>query len=57
MEEAFACGPDVERHVEVFSEFREAGFDHLVLMDASTDPDAFMGFFQDELGPRLRQSA
>jgi G6PDH family F420-dependent oxidoreductase len=57
MEEAFACGPDVEVHAAAFQQFRDAGFDHLTLMDASTDPDAFMGFFQDELGPRLRQSA
>ncbi|MFC7431068.1 MULTISPECIES: TIGR03557 family F420-dependent LLM class oxidoreductase [unclassified Agrococcus] len=54
MEEAFACGPDVERHVEVVRPFVEAGFDNVALMDASEDPDAFMAFFADELGPRLR---
>jgi G6PDH family F420-dependent oxidoreductase len=54
MEESFACGPDVARHAEVFGEFRDAGFDHLALMDASEDPDAFFRFFADELGPRLR---
>lgn len=57
MEEAFACGPDVEVHVAAFREFRDAGFDHLALMDGGPDPDAFFGFFQDELGPRLRASA
>ncbi|WP_306232698.1 TIGR03557 family F420-dependent LLM class oxidoreductase [Agrococcus beijingensis] len=55
MTDAFACGPDVERHVEVFDGFREAGFDHLALMDGGPDPDAFFAFFADQLGPRLRQ--
>jgi len=54
MEESFACGPDVERHVEVVSQFVDAGFDHVALLDASEDADAFMAFFADELGPRLR---
>lgn len=54
MEEAFACGPGVERHVEVVQPFVEAGFDNVALMDASEDPDAFMAFFANELGPRLR---
>ncbi|WP_425843425.1 hypothetical protein [Agrococcus sp. TSP3-2-1] len=54
MEEAFACGPDVERHLEVIEPYREAGFDHIALMDGGPDPDAFLAFFADELGPRLR---
>ncbi|KAA6430527.1 TIGR03557 family F420-dependent LLM class oxidoreductase [Agrococcus sediminis] len=54
MADAFACGPDVERHVEAFGEFADAGFDHLALMDGGPDPDAFFAFFADELGPRLR---
>ncbi|GEK81040.1 TIGR03557 family F420-dependent LLM class oxidoreductase [Agrococcus baldri] len=57
MQEAFACGPDVERHVEVFEQFRGAGFDHLALNDAGDDPDGFFAFFADELGPRLRADA
>ena len=31
---AFACGPDVDRHVEVAREYAEAGFDHLALVNA-----------------------
>ena len=54
MEDAFACGPDVEVHAKAFAEFRDAGFDHLALMDGGPDPDAFFRFFHDELGPRLR---
>jgi G6PDH family F420-dependent oxidoreductase len=55
MTDAFACGPDVDRHAEVFGQFADAGFDHLALMDGGPDPDAFFAFFADELGPRLRQ--
>jgi G6PDH family F420-dependent oxidoreductase len=49
----FACGPDVERHLEVVGQFTEAGFDHLVLHNGGPDPDAFLEFFAGELGPRL----
>lgn len=57
MQEAFACGPDVERHLEVFAPFRDAGFDHLALNDAGDDPDGFFEFFANELRPRLRGDA
>lgn len=50
----FACGPDVERHLEVIQPFADAGFDHIVLQNAGPDPDGFMDFFGAELGPRLR---
>ena len=49
----FACGPDVERHLEVIGQFRDAGFDHLVLHNGGPDPDAFFEFFAGELKPRL----
>ena len=54
MSEQFACGPDVERHIEVFTEFKEAGFDRLALISAGPDVDAFLGFFERELAPPLR---
>jgi G6PDH family F420-dependent oxidoreductase len=53
--EGFACGPDVERHVEVFREFADAGFDHLTLINAGPDPEGFFQFFTDELHPRLKE--
>ncbi|MEE6295367.1 TIGR03557 family F420-dependent LLM class oxidoreductase [Georgenia wangjunii] len=49
----FACGPDVERHLEVIQQFTDAGFDHIVTMNAGPDPDAFFDFFAAELRPRL----
>lgn len=55
--EQFACGPDVERHLEVVAQFRDAGFDHLVLNNAGPDPDAFLEFFPEQLRPRLGNAA
>lgn len=51
--EQFACGPDVERHLEVIGGFTDAGFDHVALMNAGPDPDGFFDFFEKELRPRL----
>jgi G6PDH family F420-dependent oxidoreductase len=54
MAEQFACGNDPDRHVEVAQEFVDAGFDHLSLIDAGTDPHGFFDFFERELADRLR---
>ena len=50
----FACGPGPKRHLEVAREFVNAGFVHLVAMNAGPDPDAFMDFFARELAAPLR---
>jgi hypothetical protein len=50
----FACGPDVERHLQVAQPFVDAGFDHLVAQNAGPDPDGFMDFFASELATPLR---
>jgi G6PDH family F420-dependent oxidoreductase len=50
----FACGPDAGRHLEVARQFADAGFDHLVAMNAGPDPDGFMDFFARELAEPLR---
>ena len=50
----FACGPDAGRHLEVARQFADAGFDHLVAMNAGPDPDGFMDFFARELAGPLR---
>ena len=50
----FACGPDAGRHLEVARQFADAGFDHLVAMNAGPDPDGFMDFFARELASPLR---
>jgi hypothetical protein len=52
--EQFACGPDVKRHLQVAQQFVDAGFDHLVTMNAGPDPDGFIDFFVSELAAPLR---
>jgi G6PDH family F420-dependent oxidoreductase len=52
--EQFACGPDVKRHLQVAQQFVDAGFDHLVTMNAGPDPDGFIDFFASELAAPLR---
>ncbi|HYH61446.1 MAG TPA: hypothetical protein VD766_06230, partial [Solirubrobacterales bacterium] len=54
MKEAFACGPDVDRHLEVSKDFVDAGFDHLALISAGPDLDGFFEFFADELAEPMR---
>lgn len=51
--EAFGCGPDVADHVEAFKAFADAGFDHLALVNAGPDMDAFFDFFAAELRDEL----
>jgi len=45
-----ACGPDIERHLDVARQFVDAGFDHLVLQNAGPDPEGFIDFFTRTLG-------
>ena len=54
VQEHFACGPDVARHLEVAQQYVDAGFDHLVLQNAGPDPDGFLDFFASELSDRVR---
>ena len=57
VKEMFACGPDPKRHLSVARQFADAGFDHLVAMNAGPDPDGFMDFFARELAAPLRALA
>ncbi|HZX02836.1 hypothetical protein [Kribbella sp.] len=54
LREQFACGPEVERHVQVVRLYADAGRDHLALINAGSDVDGFFDFFTNELGPALR---
>ena len=51
--EQFAVGPDPEPYVKMVGEYKDAGFDHIVLMNAGPDPDGFIDFFSKELKGRL----
>jgi len=50
-----SIGPDPERHLAAIRRYREAGFDHLVLIGIGPDQEGFMRFWCDELAPRLRE--
>ncbi|MFC6013334.1 TIGR03557 family F420-dependent LLM class oxidoreductase [Nocardia lasii] len=54
MLESFVCGSDPQPYVEAVRAAVDAGFDHIVLMNAGPDTDAFLDFFDSELGPLLR---
>jgi G6PDH family F420-dependent oxidoreductase len=51
--EKFAVGPDPRPYVEAVRGYTEAGYDHVVLMNAGPDPDGFLDFFTKELRPAL----
>ncbi|AEV83496.1 N5,N10-methylene tetrahydromethanopterin reductase [Actinoplanes sp. SE50] len=48
----FVCGPDPQAYRDAVKTYSEAGFDHLVLMNAGPDPDGFLDFFESELSGR-----
>ena len=50
----FPHGPDAGPYAEAFRTYTDAGYDHVVLMNAGPDPDGFLDFFAKELGPALR---
>jgi G6PDH family F420-dependent oxidoreductase len=52
--EKIACGPDPERHLASVRKFRDAGFDHVVLVGVGPDQEGFLRFWREELAPRLR---
>jgi len=58
--EAIAYGSDVERHVDAFRPFAEAGFDEVYLSqiggrDRNSDIAGFFDFYRDEVLPALRK--
>ncbi|MFC0627497.1 TIGR03557 family F420-dependent LLM class oxidoreductase [Kribbella deserti] len=53
LREQFACGPDLDRHLEVIKQSSDAGYDHLALINAGPDMDGFFDFYEKELGPAL----
>ena len=55
MTEEVSCGPDPERHLAAIRSYAEAGYDQLILMQIGPEQDAFFGFFEKELRPRLAQ--
>jgi G6PDH family F420-dependent oxidoreductase len=54
--EMMVCGPSVDRHLEGIQKFLDAGFDHIAFLQAGRDQDGFIGFWHEELKPRLERA-
>jgi G6PDH family F420-dependent oxidoreductase len=54
MREAFACGPDTGKQLQVAQQFVDGGYDHLALINAGPDVDGFFDHFGKELAEPLR---
>ncbi len=52
--ENFVCGTDPEAYLDLARTHVDAGYDHLVFMNAGPDPDGFVSFFRRELLEPLR---
>jgi G6PDH family F420-dependent oxidoreductase len=51
------CGPDPAGYLASIREYRDAGYDHIVLMNCGPDPDGFLDFFAKELRDQARTGA
>jgi G6PDH family F420-dependent oxidoreductase len=51
--ENVSCGPDAATHLEAIEKWREAGFDHVAIVQLG-DTDRFFELWEQELQPRLR---
>jgi coenzyme F420-dependent glucose-6-phosphate dehydrogenase len=47
------CGPDPEAVVEAVRAWEKAGFDHIALHQVGPDQEGFLGFWEQELQPKL----
>ncbi|WP_328858483.1 TIGR03557 family F420-dependent LLM class oxidoreductase [Williamsia herbipolensis] len=55
--DAMSCGPDIDAHVASAKEFADAGFDHLTLLNAGPDVDAFLAVCESDLIGKIRSVA
>jgi G6PDH family F420-dependent oxidoreductase len=53
----FAVGPDPAPYVAAVRKYVDAGYDHIVLLNAGPDPDGFIDFFDKELRDALTRVA
>jgi G6PDH family F420-dependent oxidoreductase len=51
--EQFAHGGDAKSYVDAVKTYADAGFDHIVLMNAGPDPHGFIDFYAKELREQL----
>ena len=50
-----SCGPSTDHHLEAIDRYVKAGFDHIILSQVGPEQEAFLGLFECELAPALRQ--
>ena len=48
-------GPDVQPYLDAVDEVEGAGYENIALLQIGEDQDGFLRFWQDELGPALRE--
>ena len=52
--ESTVCGKDVDRHVEQFTTYADAGFDEVYVSNMGENHRAFFDLYREEVLPRLR---
>jgi G6PDH family F420-dependent oxidoreductase len=52
--EAFACGPDPERHRQMLREYFEAGYDEVYIQQIGPEQEGFFDFYKKEILPEFR---
>jgi coenzyme F420-dependent glucose-6-phosphate dehydrogenase len=57
MSEIVACGPDLERHLEMIGRFEDAGFDHIYVHQIGPEQEGFIRFYESEVLPRVQAKA
>ena len=52
--QAFACGPDPERHRQMQRGYFEAGFDEVYVQQIGSEQEGFFGVYEKEVLPTFR---
>jgi G6PDH family F420-dependent oxidoreductase len=52
--EAFACGPDPEKHLASIRQFITAGYDEVYVQQIGPEQEGFFRFYEKEILPKLR---
>jgi G6PDH family F420-dependent oxidoreductase len=55
LRESIPTGPDVQPYLDAVDKVASAGYDNIALLQIGDDQDGFFRFWQDELGPALRE--
>jgi G6PDH family F420-dependent oxidoreductase len=51
--EAFACGPDPDKHLEAIRQYIDAGYDEIYVQQIGSEQEGFFRFYEGEILPRL----